>query len=71
MNITVPKKACTTCGEINFDRSAIIYYNKGVFCSETCRDEDKRRSELHSPNINYHQNYVPFTLMLHSTNGRK
>lgn len=71
MDISVSKKACTTCGEINFDRSAIIYYNKGVFCGEKCRDEDIRRSELHSPIIKYHQNYVPFTLMMHHQSGRK
>lgn len=70
MNIQVSKKNCTNCGIRDFDRNQIIYYNKGAFCNETCKSEDIRKSEIHSPTINYITKNPPRTLMMNSTSGR-
>lgn len=72
--LTTVNKSCTTCGDQNFDRSAVIYYNKGTFCSIECKEEDIRRTNLRSEHIKYVHRLKEspgFTLMMHSTSGRK
>jgi hypothetical protein len=70
MNTTISLKPCTNCGEKDFDRSQVVYYNKGCFCSDLCKAEDIRKTNLHKGRIDYTQSYVPLTLMMSSVNGR-
>lgn len=65
--------SCVTCGKkldfgtIEYRNS--IYYNKGLFCTQTCKDEDiKRLNRIGTiDKITYPP---PRTLMMNQTNGR-
>jgi hypothetical protein len=63
----VSNKVCMTCGNKIVGIGVTIYYNNGIFCSDSCKNEDINRFNRRGKIESY---LPPRTLMMSGVNGR-